>query len=1358
MPNIRVERAPVGPFFLGYFGFDHLNLAFEPDSLTGVPVPQDEWFVMEGVRSVTLSGPVLAVLGATGNMTLRIANGAVGGDELVAEIGTPETRGSHILNVPVPETTWASMASHALDIQDTQFRYTAYGLSASVNPPLNSTSFIASLMHLAGIDFATNAPRGLRLSPGSETLLGTYDNDIFSLDERINSVFSGYGEDTLQGIHNTSRIDRLYGGGDNDMFLWSRGVDFIHGGDRSLRYADDGIDTIDFSGAGNVHIILVSANSPEHVTPDYVAYHGGHAVWMFSIERLIWNGDGTDNITTGPGLELVEIPLTMDLGGDSGDPRGDELSFEETTDGITVNAGTDTAHFIQSTGAGGPGGWWVESVEWIHGSSGNDRIYTNSELRGIEGGIGDDLIDARLISAFAGTSPEGYDIEIYGGEGSDTIVSGLGITYADGGDGSDTFVLAGLSESSGATIEFIIENADSGDSLVVPYNYFNGSGAGFDGSELMPVLGAIGTMTQLQDGELLYYEHRTWQQATFGNDESDGVIQFIGLIEFELVGNDLLIHFYSGETAVETFVIDDLGNTETYTSVLSSGESHTIVRVVDFQEGDLGLQFLDPGESVDLQIGPDFYAFQPNWDSAVGALNAGFEPALEERPIGPTSDPNALDQSPPTPRTPSTGTPAPDLISYDEPVAVDAGDGDDTIVGSGNSNDVLNGGSGADHMEGAGGDDTYVVDNAGDFVVETVLGGRDDVISLIDYTLPDEVEDLTLAGDARLGVGNELGNRMTGSDGDDQLSGLDGADSLVGGLGDDLLIGGSGNDNYFYHRGEGRDEIIDNGTSATEIDTLYLFGDILPNEVTAYRLQSSPNDLVLAFAGGGTIVITGFYDDPTHGIDRIFFSDGTTWTRQEIDALAASAPLLDNAAPDAHDDPGLIYGGTDYIVPAELLLANDRDHDGDALTIISVSNVSAGTASIDANGDVVLAPPPGFEGQISFTYEVSDGNGGTSTATVEMTIVPNTAPTATATIEDQQASAGTAWSYTLPANLFVDVDFDLVSVTITLADGSPLPEWLSYDWVTQTLSGTPPAGTQQSLDIMVRAFDGFVPTDVTFNLEVAASGNVAPVAADDGGFATLAGVPLVISTPLLLANDSDGNGDSLTIVSVGAAVGGTVSLGLFGTIAFTPSAGFVGLASFEYVVSDGNGGTATATATIDVQAVGTTITGSSADEVLAGTSGNDIFAVLGNNQGFDVYHGGDGLDVVQGSPYNDTFGLANDPTNLAGIEAIAGGSGNDTIRLTSGDDALDLSAIAVSGVELIDAQAGNDTITGSASADIIRGGAGNDVIDGGDGDDTFTIVGGAEGSDVFRGGGGFDTILGSAYNDIIGLANDPTNL
>ena len=99
------------------------------------------------------------------------------------------------------------------------------------------------------------------------------------------------------------------------------------------------------------------------------------------------------------------------------------------------------------------------------------------------------------------------------------------------------------------------------------------------------------------------------------------------------------------------------------------------------------------------------------------------------------------------------------------------------------------------------------------------------------------------------------------------------------------------------------------------------------------------------------------------------------------------------------------------------------------------------------------------------------------------------------------------------------------------------------------------------------------------------SGNHAPVAHDDGGFSTQQDKALTIDDAVLLTNDTDVDGDSLSITSVAGASHGSVRINTSGDVVFTPTSGHSGAASFSYTISDGHGGTASANVGLSVTAV-----------------------------------------------------------------------------------------------------------------------------------------------------------------------------
>jgi len=77
-----------------------------------------------------------------------------------------------------------------------------------------------------------------------------------------------------------------------------------------------------------------------------------------------------------------------------------------------------------------------------------------------------------------------------------------------------------------------------------------------------------------------------------------------------------------------------------------------------------------------------------------------------------------------------------------------------------------------------------------------------------------------------------------------------------------------------------------------------------------------------------------------------------------------------------------------YVVPASRdsllnVLANDRDPDGDALSIVSFTQPGSGSISQGGNGNLIFSPQFGFV-STSFNYTISDGKGGTATATVTL--------------------------------------------------------------------------------------------------------------------------------------------------------------------------------------------------------------------------------------------------------------------------------------------------------------------------------------------------------------------------------------
>jgi len=487
---------------------------------------------------------------------------------------------------------------------------------------------------------------------------------------------------------------------------------------------------------------------------------------------------------------------------------------------------------------------------------------------------------------------------------------------------------------------------------------------------------------------------------------------------------------------------------------------------------------------------------------------------------------------------------------------------------------------------------------------------------------------------------------------------------------------------------------------------------------------------------------------------------------------------------------------------AAALLANDSDVDvNDVLSIQSLDTaITQGSVIDNGNGSFSYDPIAAFQhlavGETAidtFTYTVSDGHGGSARTTIAMLVTgANDGPVAVA--DSLSAGEDAAVTFSVAELLTNDSDIDtsdiltITSFDTTTAQGSVVDNGdgtFSYD----------PGAAFQSLAVGETATDTFTYTindghggtataAVTMTITGANDGPVA-VADDLGSVDAYSSVSILASQ--LLANDSDVDvSDTLSIVSVGNGIHGQVVMTATGEIFFQPDLGYAGVATFEYTVSDGNGGVATTTASlqsvlpanlilgtdskdklkgskgpdvIDGLAGNDKLKGKDGSDILVGGAGNDemdggkgddTFLVSGANNGVDEFKGGKGFDRVLGSIGADVIGMEEfDDENS--VELIDGGLGFNVIQGTSDNDELDFSDTVLNNINFIDGGSGNDEITGSAGNDTIMGGTGNDELNGGSGNDTFLVDGQNGGFDEIKGGAGFDTILGSAADDVIGL-------
>jgi Ca2+-binding RTX toxin-like protein len=186
--------------------------------------------------------------------------------------------------------------------------------------------------------------------------------------------------------------------------------------------------------------------------------------------------------------------------------------------------------------------------------------------------------------------------------------------------------------------------------------------------------------------------------------------------------------------------------------------------------------------------------------------------------------------------------------------------GNNNLIG-GAGNDILDGQAGNDIMQGGLGNDTYTLSSAGDVVTENANEGTDTVKTYLTYTLGNNLENLTLLGNADIdGTGNSLNNSLTGNNFNNTLSGGDGNDTLNGTIGNDTLIGGNGTDTAYYYNAT--DSVIVNLATGIAndgqdgIDTLSQIENVQGSNTAGDNLTGNTGVNVL-YGYGGADILTG---------------------------------------------------------------------------------------------------------------------------------------------------------------------------------------------------------------------------------------------------------------------------------------------------------------------------------------------------------------------------------------------------------------------------------------------------------------------------------------------------------------------
>ncbi len=365
----------------------------------------------------------------------------------------------------------------------------------------------------------------------------------------------------------------------------------------------------------------------------------------------------------------------------------------------------------------------------------------------------------------------------------------------------------------------------------------------------------------------------------------------------------------------------------------------------------------------------------------------------------------------------------------------------------------------------------------------------------------------------------------------------------------------SNNDAYAMDEDGVLEVIAENGVLANDEDA---DGDTLSAE-----LVDPPQNGTVELNSDGSLRYQPGAD--FHGADAFTYqvSDGTESSELAVVEIVVQ-PV--NDAPVALGE--LLSTGEEspLIITSEQLLANDSDVDGDALTLMIDQSPQNGTFDLQDDGSYLYTPDQDFTGLDALLYRVFDGTETSELVEAQIDVTgQNDAPVAENDVfvgsEDTAldvASAGVL------SNDY-DVDGDALSAALVDipehgtvafgADGSfqyvPEPDFFGVDAFTYQISDGVETSDLAVAEIRIEAV------------------NDAPVASADAYVGDQGDVISVAAEQGVLVNDSDVEGDALTASVETEPANGSVQLQADGSFEYTPNAGFSGIDSFTYVVSDG---------------------------------------------------------------------------------------------------------------------------------------------------------------------------------------------
>jgi Ca2+-binding RTX toxin-like protein len=613
-----------------------------------------------------------------------------------------------------------------------------------------------------GTDELRTALASYVIPAGVERLTGiSSEGQTLTGGSAADTITGGGGDDALNGLGGDDLLDggagadTMTGGAGNDTYL-------IDSADSVVEAAGGGTDEIRTAAASytlataNVENLRGLSDAGQALTGD----EGNNRIEGAAGADLLDGAGGADTLIGGAGGDVLAGGVGNDIlngGADAdslaGGEGNDSLDGSAGSDSLAGGDGDDVLKFSAAAGSG--------DVDTLDGGSGFDVLVASfgaathpaglrySIVQGGDGSYsgwyaqGSERVEFSGIEAFQITGSAHAD-RLLGGALADYLIGGAGNDLIEGGDGNDLIVGAEGSDTlvGGAGDDRYVVS-DGGDTIV---EQENGGIDQVDASTAAYTLGAnIENLAGTGSGA----------QTLAGNGLANRIVALGGASLLQGAGGD---------------------------DILEGGDSG------DTLDGGAGADTMRGGN------GDDIYLVDAADDLVVdsGGWSDEIRTSLADYTLTSASGVENLTGLATTGQT-LTGTAARNTLT--------GGSGDDRLLGMGGS-DILMGGAGADYLDdgiyagymfGGAGDDTYVVDYAGEYIFEGAGEGTDRVLTnLSSYVLPNHVELLTGTVDTGQDLrGNAANNVITGGGGNDIIRLQDaGTDSAFGNGGDDSIFFG----------------------------------------------------------------------------------------------------------------------------------------------------------------------------------------------------------------------------------------------------------------------------------------------------------------------------------------------------------------------------------------------------------------------------------------------------------------------------------------------------------------------------------------------------------------------------------------